>query len=184
MCRLLFALPLALMFAGAAHAAPVEQLRCLDDQLSDTQRAGIADMFAPQPADPLVVRHAPRGTAGAARDLATALGSCAAQFQWSPTDQGLATQYLIRRGALSKLRLEHAPQWGSALDRYYPIAVRMLGREEKVSDYSKRLIAAGARANGLSVSDSEEERDAVAAYLSSVRDVETTRFAFATGRAN
>lgn len=79
----LLVLMLAGLAASPARAAPVDQLRCMDDRLNDDQRAVIAALCAEQPDHPTEgVRH-PQGNAAAARDLAYVLSSCASQFAWT-----------------------------------------------------------------------------------------------------
>lgn len=125
------------MAAPAAPAAAREQLRCLDDRLNDSQRASIALLFAEQPEDPKDDVVHPRGSASAALDFGYALSSCASQFGWDQPRQGIAAQYLLLDGRLSRIKLKHSAAWNSTLERIAPIYAPLVPPETKPAEDDK-----------------------------------------------
>ncbi len=160
-------------FANAAAAAPVEQLRCLDDRLTDQQRADVSLLFAQQPANPKDAVVHPHGSAAAAQSLTYVLSSCASQFGWDQQRQAAATQYLIRTGQLAQIGLRHTPAWYSAMRHIAPEAPKLPpettaaaandpASQNAADHHAESMILAHAVANGMGQISSDDAEDVMA----------------------
>lgn len=174
----LVACQLAPMSVMPAQAAPIEQLRCIDDRLNERQRADIAGLFAQQPDDPAGAVKTAQGSAAASRDMTLALASCTARFGWSRAAQDAASRYLVEIARLARIAVDHGAAWSVAMERYAPLAAKRLPDGKDVEEHLRAQIVAGAIANG-SGAIRAEQRDAVIAYLHGWRDVDRAREAFA-----
>lgn len=169
---------MAPMLAAPAQAAPVEQLRCIDDRLNERQRADIAGLFAQQPDDPAGHVKTAQGSVAASRDMTLALASCAARFGWSRAAQDAASRYLVDIARLARIAVDRGVPWSAAMERHAPLAVKRLPDGAEVEGHLRAQIVAGAVANGNGAI-SAAQGDDVIAYLHGWRDVDRARGAFA-----
>ncbi|KAJ8136888.1 hypothetical protein OY671_009899, partial [Metschnikowia pulcherrima] len=110
-----------------AQAAPIEQLRCIDDRSNERQRADIAGSFAQQRDDPAGRVKTAQGSAAASRDMTSASAKIARSARIA-VDQGAA--------------------WSVAMERYAPLAAKRLPDGKDVEEHLRSQIVAGAIANG------------------------------------
>jgi hypothetical protein len=131
---------MAPMLAMPAQAAPVEQLRCIDDRLNERQRADIAGLFAQQPDDPAGRVKTAQGSAAASRDMTLALASCTARFGWSRAAQDAASRYLVEIARLARIAVDRGVPWSAAMERYAPLGVKRLpdGNDGRASSRADR----------------------------------------------
>jgi hypothetical protein len=162
--------------AGIA-AGPAEELGCIDNLLSDGERAEIAAMF-PLAEDGDMAEAASPAISAASRNFAHALAICGDRYRWSEAKRGAATQYLMERARLSAIVVRQGEPWGLAMERYAPLAGAMLPANGEMDDHTAAMIAAGAKANGVVPADGE----AVFGFLKARERVETSVRAFIAAR--
>jgi hypothetical protein len=126
-----------------AQAAPVEQLRCIDDRLNERQRADIAGLFAQQPDDPAGRVKTAQGSAAASRDMTLALASCTARFGWSRAAQDAASRYLVEIARLARIAVDRGVPWSAAMERHAPLAVKRLPDGKTMEEHLRAQIVAG-----------------------------------------
>lgn len=118
--------------AAPAYARPESELACLDNRLSDDQRAAIAMLFAghdaANPARPAA------GTADASFALTLTLATCGTMHGWSQQDSDTALAYLRERGELSRLALAQGPAWAAAMESFAPVALRLMPPANAISE--------------------------------------------------
>ena len=85
---------------------------------------------------------------------------------------------MIERGRLGTIVVRKGELWGSAMERYAPLAVAMLPADGEMSDHTAAMIVAGAKANGAVPEDAE----AVLGFLRARGQVEKSVRAFAAAR--
>lgn len=165
--------------ARATNAA--EQLRCLEDKLSEPRLAAVAALFAQQPADTKDAVRAAHGSANGAYDYNLAHTACASRFGWTMAQQDAATDYLMRAGDLAAIRMDHGRSWNDALERFAPFAVAYFKADDKPSSHARAMILAGAMANSNGAV-APSDGDAVVAYVVAWRKREAARAVFAAAR--
>ena len=175
------ALSAAAPVQAQARPAQAQELRCLDNRLTDQQRAGVADLFARQTDDPAEPRAAPHGTTGASADLAGALNDCASRMGWSTAQRGAAARYLVKTGLLSRIVVQQGAQWSAAMERFAPFAARLLPAEGEPDDHARAMLAAGASDNGVPIGHDDDVAPLLA-YLTATREVDQARQAFAAAQ--
>lgn len=176
---LLTAALLSCSLAAPAAAASADDLRCLDDQLDESQRAAIGALFAEQTDDPTDERELASGSAAASGDFAIAIGGCADRFNWNDRQRHLAEQYLIALGSVSQIHVAQGDNWGLAMNRYAPFGLRLLPKDGDPTEHQRAMIAAGAHANGVpQQADDEAEDSPIIEYLQRTARLDITKQAF------
>ncbi len=176
---------LALGVAAPALAASPADLRCIDNRLTVAQRAAVADLFAAQTSDPKESRAAPQGSAAASADFTAVINGCASLLGWSSAQKDAAVQYLLKSGAVSRIAVKQGPGWAVAMERFAPFGARILPAEGEPGDHARAMIAAGARANGVTLGKDDDGKDDVAPvvdYITASRAATDAKMLFAQAR--